>query len=68
MALNDSRLLDVTPERVQGTWMHFERIREENPSQVPYVGGVWAVRDGVPRLVEEAEPAAPRADAPPLAG
>ncbi len=60
--------LDITPARVQGTWMHFERIREENPSQVPYVGGVWAVRDGVPRLVEEAEPAAPRADAPPLAG
>jgi alkaline phosphatase D len=59
--------LDITPERTQATWMHFERIREEMPPQVPYVGGVWAVRDGVPRLVQEAEPAAPRADAPPLA-
>ncbi len=58
-------LLDVTPERVQGTWMHFEYIREETVPP-PTVGAVWEVRDGAPKLVQVDAPAAPVADAPPL--
>ncbi len=59
-------LLDITAERVQGAWYHFDRIDVEEP-QVPFVAKVFEVYDGAPRLFEVEAVADARADAPPLA-
>ncbi len=59
-------VLDVTAERVQGAWHHFEDISLEAP-QTPVFAKAWAVRTGETRLVSEERPAASREPAPALA-
>ncbi len=59
-------ILDVTPERVQAAWFHFEAVDKAEPT-APTFAAAWAVPSGQTRLVEEAAAAADRPDAPPAA-
>ncbi len=59
-------LLDVTPERIQGEWYHFDSVTIDG--NVPeYFARAYAVMSGATHLVEVDAPSAPIAEAPPLA-
>ncbi len=59
-------LLDVTRERVQAAWYHFEDVTITAP-QAPTFASAWAVRAGETRLFPEERPATPReGQAPPV--
>jgi alkaline phosphatase D len=59
-------LLDVTEERVQGAWFHFEAIDTPEPRTAAFAAA-WSVANGQRALTQDSEPAAPRSDAPPAA-
>jgi alkaline phosphatase D len=58
-------VLDVTAERVQAAWFHVDDVTRVD-GHVAFAKA-FRVRDGSTRLEEEAAPAAPRPEAPPLA-
>ncbi len=58
-------VLDVTEERAQGAWFHFDRVDLATATET--FARAFASRAGAQSLVAEAEPAQERADAPPLA-
>lgn len=51
-------VLDVTPERVQGAWYHFQDVVAPEPI-APAVAAVWSVKAGSTRLEQDAAPAPP---------
>lgn len=61
-------LLDVTPERTQGAWFHFDTVREADRATVneAFSAG-FSCPVGRAQLVEDAEPAPGKATAPDLA-
>ncbi len=56
-------ILDVTPERLQSAWYHFEDITSKEP-QTPAFANAWSVKAGETRLVMDAAPAPDRDGAP----
>jgi alkaline phosphatase D len=59
-------VLDVTPERVQSAWHLFEDITQPGSAESAFAAA-WSVAAGKAHVTEDASPAAPRSDAPPLA-
>jgi alkaline phosphatase D len=60
-------VLDVTPERVQGAWFHYEDVIDPDPTAFPeFFQAAWATDYGTGYLVEDSAPADPIADAPDL--
>ncbi len=59
-------ILDVTKERVQAAWYHFQDITVE-AQQTPTFATAWSVRDGETRLVADDAAAPSREGAPALA-
>jgi len=56
-------ILDVTPERTQGAWYHFEDIALPEP-QAPAFATAFSVKSGSTRLEQDAAPAPAPTDAP----
>jgi alkaline phosphatase D len=56
-------ILDVTEARVQGAWFLFDSIDTPDPRTASFASA-WSVARGQRALVQDAEPAAPRSDAP----
>lgn len=59
-------ILDVTPERLQSAWHHFEDITVPEP-QTPALAVTYSVRSGEKRLNPDPAVATPREDAPAFA-
>jgi alkaline phosphatase D len=58
-------ILDVTPERTQGAWYHFQDITIEE-LQTPGFTTAWSVKSGETRLAQDAAAAPARTDVPAL--
>ncbi len=56
-------VLDVTRERVQAAWFHFDDITTPDP-KTPAFANAWSVKTGERRLNEEKAAAAPRGGLP----
>jgi alkaline phosphatase D len=56
-------ILDVTEQRVQGAWFLFDSIDTADPRTAAFAAA-WSVASGQRALTQDAEPAAPRSDAP----
>ncbi len=60
-------VLDITPERVQGDWYHYEDVVDPDRDAFPeFFAAAWATDYGTAFLVESTEPASTRDDAPEL--
>jgi alkaline phosphatase D len=56
-------ILDITPERTQSAWFHFDDITRPTPGNESFASA-WSVQAGSTRLVEESQPALDKPGAP----
>jgi alkaline phosphatase D len=59
-------ILDVTPQRTQSAWFHFDDITQPTAQNESFASA-WSVQAGSTRLVEDSEPAMDKPGAPELA-
>lgn len=58
-------ILDLTPERAQGAWFHFEDVREpERAAAAEYFAAAFSCPEGRTQLVRDAEPAPEKTNPP----
>jgi alkaline phosphatase D len=65
-SLRGYMILDVTPERTQAAWYHFDDITQATPGKESFAQA-WSVKAGETRLNQDTDAALDRTDAPDLA-